>query len=67
MRSAVTLGGLGAGTLELRADGSLHDWNIFNNHPYNRTPFGKKVQLGEALFGLRVYPFATPNTPLRST
>ena len=45
MRSAVTLGGLGAGTIELRADGSLHDWNIFNNHPHNRTEFGGKVQL----------------------
>ena len=54
MRSAVTLGGLGAGTIELRADGSLRDWNIFNNHPHNRTPFGGKVQLNEALFGLRV-------------
>jgi hypothetical protein len=54
MRSAVVLGGLGAGSVELRADGSLHDWNIFNNHPMNRTPFGRKVQLEEALFGVRV-------------
>jgi len=54
MRSAVPLGGLGAGTIELRADGSLRDWNIFNNHPHNRTRFGGKVQLDDALFGLRI-------------
>jgi non-lysosomal glucosylceramidase len=51
MRSAVPLGGLGAGTVELRADGSLRDWNIFNNSPGGG---GGKVQLDEALFGLRV-------------
>lgn len=51
MRSAVPLGGLGAGTVELRADGSLRDWNIFNNSPGGG---GAKVQLDEALFGLRV-------------
>ena len=50
MRSAVPLGGLGSGTVELRADGSLCDWNIFNNSPAGG---GGKVQLKEALFGLR--------------
>ena len=53
MRSAVPLGGLGAGTVELRADGSLRDWNIFNNSPGGG---GQKVQLEEAFFGLRVQP-----------
>ncbi len=51
MRSAVPLGGLGAGTVELRADGSFHDWNIFNNSPDSG---GGKVQLNDAFFGLRV-------------
>jgi non-lysosomal glucosylceramidase len=50
MRSAVPMGGLGAGTVELRADGILYDWNIFNNSP----AAGDKIQLGEALFFLRV-------------
>jgi len=50
MRSAVPLGGLGAGTIELRADGSLRDWNIFNNSPADG---GEKVHLDEAIFGLR--------------
>ena len=51
MRSAVPLGGLGAGTIELRADGSLRDWNIFNNSPGGG---GNKVQLDEAFFALKV-------------
>ncbi|HEX4022675.1 MAG TPA: GH116 family glycosyl-hydrolase [Acidobacteriaceae bacterium] len=50
MRSAVPLGGLGSGTVELRADGSLRDWNIFNNSP----AYGEKVQLDDALFGIRI-------------
>lgn len=50
MRSSVPLGGLGAGTVELRADGSLHDWTIFNNSPAGG---GAKVQLDEALFAVK--------------
>ena len=50
MRSAVTLGGLGSGTLELRADGSFRDWNIFNNSPASGAP----IQRDDALFGIRV-------------
>ncbi|RAP78548.1 GH116 family glycosyl-hydrolase [Paenibacillus montanisoli] len=51
IRSAVPLGGLGAGTLELRGDGSIKEWNIFNNSPAGG---GQKVELNEALFGIRV-------------
>lgn len=51
MRSAVPLGGLGSGTVELLADGSLSDWNIFNNSP----AYGEKVQMDEALFGIRIH------------
>ncbi len=49
IRSAVPLGGLGTGTLELRADGSLADWQIFNNSPGN----GEKVQVEDAFFAIR--------------
>jgi uncharacterized protein (DUF608 family) len=48
MRSAVPLGGLGSGTVELRADGSFRDWNIFNNSPAS----GDKVQIDDTFFGL---------------
>jgi len=51
MRSAVPLGGLGSGTVELLADGSFSDWNIFNNSP----AYGEKVQMDEALFGIRIH------------
>jgi uncharacterized protein (DUF608 family) len=50
MRSAVPLGGLGSGTVELLADGSFSDWNIFNNSP----AYGEKVQMDDAFFGIRV-------------
>lgn len=48
MRSAVPLGGLGSGTVELRADGSFHDWNIYNNSPAG----GTKVQIDDTFFGI---------------
>jgi non-lysosomal glucosylceramidase len=50
MRSAVPLGGLGSGTVELLSDGSFSDWNIFNNSP----AYGEKVQIDNALFGIRI-------------
>ncbi len=49
IRSAVPLGGLGTGTLELRADGSLADWQIFNNSPGD----GDNVQVQDAFFAIR--------------
>lgn len=33
VRSAVPLGGVGAGSVELRGDGSLHEWTIVNQSP----------------------------------
>ncbi len=30
-RSGIPLGGIGAGTVEIRADGKFHEWQIFNN------------------------------------
>jgi len=49
MRSAVPLGGLGSGTLELRADGSFKDCNIFNNLPGR----GEKIHMDDAMFGVK--------------
>jgi uncharacterized protein (DUF608 family) len=33
-RSGVPIGGLGTGSFEVRADGRLHDWQLFNNSPW---------------------------------
>lgn len=33
MRSAVPLGGLGTGSFELRADGTIHEWTLENQSP----------------------------------
>ncbi|XP_065174441.1 uncharacterized protein LOC135804487 [Sycon ciliatum] len=50
MRSAVPLGSLGGGTIELRADGRLTDWEIFNNGP--QASGGGKVNVDEAMMGV---------------
>lgn len=40
MRSAAPLGGLGAGALELRGDGSIHEVTIVNQSPSGAAKFG---------------------------
>lgn len=40
-RSGVALGGIGAGSVELRADGNFYNWSIFNNAPLGNGPFLK--------------------------
>lgn len=49
IRSSVPLGGFGAGSVELRADGRFMDWDIFNNSPATGND---KTQLDEAFMGL---------------
>ena len=51
MRSAVPLGGLGAGTVELRGDGTFHELTIHNAHPSGQ---GKLGVLADALLGMRI-------------
>ena len=51
LRSAVPLGGLGAGAVELRADGTFHEWTLTNQHPAGAAKFGV---VGDALVGLHV-------------
>jgi non-lysosomal glucosylceramidase len=60
MRSAVPLGGLGSGSVELRADGSLRDWEIFNNSPAGAAP----IQIDDAFFGLWAKPHGQPSRAL---
>jgi non-lysosomal glucosylceramidase len=52
-RSAVPLGGLGAGSFELRGDGTFHEVTIHNAHPAAAAKYGV---LSGALLGLRVAP-----------
>lgn len=54
MRSAVPLGALGGGSLELRADGALRDWRLLNNHPAALNPQGMKQSFESAALGLWV-------------
>eukprot|EP00043_Microstomoeca_roanoka_P010110 m.96381 g.96381 ORF g.96381 m.96381 type:complete len:1092 (-) comp14791_c0_seq2:334-3609(-) len=49
MRSAVPHGGLGAGSIELRADGTLHEWTIVNQSPAGAAKFHS---FDNAFFGL---------------
>lgn len=38
VRSGMALGGIGAGTIELRKNGIFYNWNIFNNYPKETGP-----------------------------
>jgi non-lysosomal glucosylceramidase len=51
MRSAVPLGGAGAGAFELRGDGSVHEVTIQNASPYGAAKYGV---LADALLALQV-------------
>lgn len=51
MRSAVPLGGLGAGALELRADGTVHEVTIINQSPAGAAKFGV---LADMMLGARI-------------
>ena len=53
MRSAVPLGGLGTGSFELRADGTIHEWTIENQSPGGSAKLNKGA-LNLAIFGVRV-------------
>lgn len=33
IRSGIALGGIGTGSIEMRADGNFYNWSIFNNYP----------------------------------
>ncbi len=58
--SGIPLGGLGTGSVEIRADGALHEWQIFNNPPWSgqgapwNPPVASPVRPGDSLFAIRV-------------
>lgn len=35
IRNGIAMGGIGTGSIEMRADGNFHNWSIFNNYPKN--------------------------------
>lgn len=57
--SGLPLGGLGTGTLEIRADGALHEWQLFNNPPWSggRAPWTpvppSPLAPGDSLFAVK--------------
>eukprot|EP01043_Picozoa_sp_COSAG02_P048866 COSAG02_NODE_4850_length_4905_cov_6.344985_1_plen_1001_part_00 len=51
IRSAVPLGGIGAGSMELRGDGTLQQFTIWNNYPAGAPKFWA---FPDAVFGMRV-------------
>jgi|GEM_PF-1340793 len=55
LASGIPLGGLGTGSVEIRADGQFHDWEIFNNHLWsgNSADAPPDMTSDEAFFALR--------------
>jgi len=51
IRSAIPNGGMGAGNIELRGDGSLHHWTIDNRHPAASMKIDKSE---DAFFGVKI-------------
>ncbi len=51
--SGIALGGLGTGSVELRADGLFHEWQIMNNRPWGAGPEAR-LGLDASYFGLHV-------------
>ncbi len=56
LAAGIPLGGLGTGSVELRADGRFHDWEIFNNYQWSGAPGDEPPDLWseDAFFALRV-------------
>ena len=55
--SGIVLGGLGTGSLEIRADGCLHEWHIFNNGPWSSRGEDRHLQvmdISDSFFAVRV-------------
>lgn len=57
--SGIPLGGLGTGSIEIRSDGALHEWQIFNNPPWGAGGLPgtavppSPVRPGDSLFAIK--------------
>jgi len=59
LASGVPLGGLGTGSIEIRADGKIYEWHIFNNGPWSsRSGDRRAVYMKEddMFFAIRTCP-----------
>lgn len=54
LNSGIPLGGLGAGSVELRADGKFHEWIMFNNWPFGMVSADPNIAPEDAFFAVRV-------------
>jgi len=59
LRSAVPIGGVTTGSIELRGDGTFHDWTVENQSPAGAAKYGV---VGDALLGLRITNLNTNQT-----
>jgi len=62
LASGIPLGGLGTGSVELRADGRFHDWEICNNYLWSgvETDAAPEMWSEDAFFAVRVRPDGAP-------
>ncbi len=58
LASGIPLGGLGAGSVEIRDDGLFHDWEIFNNYQFsgNQADLPPEMWSEDAFFAIRAQP-----------
>ena len=58
LASGIPLGGIGTGSVEIRADGRFHDWEIFNNYLWSGAHADAPPEMWseDAFFALRVKP-----------
>jgi len=59
LASGIPLGGLGTGSIEIRVDGKIYDWHIFNNGPWSsRSDDRRAVYMKEddMFFAIRTCP-----------
>ena len=62
IRSSVPLGGITTGSIELRADGTFHEWTIENQSPATGTKYGR---VDDALLAFRLKNLQTNQSDAR--
>jgi non-lysosomal glucosylceramidase len=62
LRSSVPLGGVTTGSIELRGDGTFHDWTVESQSPAGGVKYGV---VGDALLGIRLKNLKTNESDAR--